>query len=219
MKKLYLNIIWPGILIGLLIPFSGKLSHFQEITVEQPATPEAIIGPEENRSPSSTALLTETSESVCGELSFAPDSPQRMLQLPAFDPSKGTLTGVQITTVGTLIADISRKNLRHNDYHAMFSADLKCTLPSGLQYNHTTRLNYQASMSSEQQRKVGIQALVDETTTETKEITEALEQFYGTGHLDIPLEAVDLIDLKAENFNYRTQLDARVCIDYTYQSN
>ena len=179
MKKLYLNIIWPGILIGLLLPFSGKLSYSEEALTKK--------GAESSPPPPSAALLTEFSESVCGELLFEPDDPQGMLQLPAFDPSRGVLTGVRITTEGTLTADIFRKNLRHNDYHALFSADLKGSLPGGLELNHKAKLTYQASMNGDRQMQSGVEAFIDETTTETIEVTEALDRFYGTGHLDIPL--------------------------------
>jgi hypothetical protein len=218
MKKLYLNIVWPGILIGLLIPFSGKISSFRQAFAEKPVTDQAAALAKEP-TPESSAALTETTEFVCGELLFEPDNSQGILRLPAFDPSKGLLTGVEITTEGTLLADIYRKNLQHNDYHAMFSADLKGDFPGGLQLSHTAKLSYQAAMSSVRQMQYGIEAFVDETTTKTEEVTESLEQFYGTGNLDIPLEVVNLIGLKAENFNYHTQLKAKVCIDYIYEKN
>lgn len=207
MKKLYLNLLLPGLLIGLMYPFSNKV---EQGTISHRETTANLAA---------TASFAELTESVCGEVIFNPGSPAGTLQLPAFDPAKGQLTGIQITTEGTLIADINRFNLSHTDYHALFSADLKCVFPGNLEFSHTTRLNYQASISNNPQQASGIEAVVDATATDTKNLTESLESFYGTGNISIPMEAANLIDLRAENFEYRTQLRARVCIDYSYQDN
>lgn len=216
MKKLYLNIIWPGLLIGFLHPFSEKISSFYSVSDERT---EVRQGASSLAMEPSAGLPDESSESVCAELFLDPGNPQGVLQLPAFNPAKGQLTGIQITTEGTLIADIRRSNLSSNNFQALFSADLQGTFPDGLKFGHTTKVNYQASMSSEHQRQSGISALVEETTTETRKVTEDLERFYGAGNLEIPLEAINLINLKAQSLKYSTQLKARVCIDYSYQAN
>lgn len=215
MKKLYLNIFWPGIIIGLLLPFSGKIASFKQAFTKEPV----LTSPASTVSAPSAALLTENSESFCSELLLGPPAPEGMLRLPAFDPAKGTLTGVQVTTESTLIADIFRKNLRHNDYHALFSADLRGTLPTGQEFSHTAQLTYKAARTSDRQMLSGVEALVDKTIVQTEEVTASLNAFYGNGELDIPLQAINLIDLKAENFNYRTQLKAKICFDYHYESN
>jgi|GEM_PF-3255514 len=216
MKKLYLNIVWPVILIGLFFPFSEgpSLLHgwFGEKTSNRQPLPPVSVEP-------SRPGLNAGSESVCAELITEPGSLQGVLQLPAFDPAKGKLTGVRITTESTLSADIYRSRMDYSGFHALFTAGLKCSFPGELQFQQEARLNYQASISNEQLMQKGISVRADETHTEHREVTESLESFHGVGNLDIPVEVTDLIDHKAENFTYHTQLKAKVCIDYVYEAN
>lgn len=215
MKKPYLNIVWPVILIGLFFPVSEGpflLNGWFEENKSNRQPPPVSVEPDRSG-------LEGDSESVCAELLLEPGSSQGVIQLPAFDPAKGQLTGVRITTESTLSADIHRSRPGYPDFHALFNAGLKCTLPGDLQLQQETRLNYQASMNGEQSMQNGISARADETHTEVKELTQSLESFHGAGHLDVPVEVTDLIDCKAENFKYRTQLKVKVCIDYIYEAN
>lgn len=216
MKKLYLNIVWPVILIGLFLPVSEGPSLLngwfdRKKTNRQLPLPVSV----ESGRPG----LNGISESVCAELLLEPGSPQGVIQLPAFDHAKGQLTGVRITTESTLSADIYRSRLDYSGFHALFTAGLKCSFPGDLQLQQETRLNYQASMNSEQSMQNGISVQADETQADIREVTQSLEHFRGAGLLDIPVEVTDLIDCKAENFKYRTRLKAKVCIDYIYEGN
>lgn len=211
MIKLYLNMIMPGILIGFLLPASGKMACLKGGNEEKTAASSILDAP--------AGLLPEASESVCGELFLEPGNPKGILLLSAFDRAKGRLTRIHITTEGTLLAEINHNHIRGNNYSALLSADWTCTLPSDLQLSQTANLTYQASINSDRQMESGIATIANEPSTDSREVHESLERFYGSGILIIPLEVRNLINLKRENFNYRTRLKAKICIDYFYTAN
>lgn len=163
------------------------------------------------------ANRTITTAESCNEVTFLNNSQSATLSLPKFDPTLGTLRSVEIMTECMIMADVAEKEVKGNNYALMLSVDLTAQLPNQAQKVHQSSAKFNKVVRDEGMQQNGFSETFKDAKQSTELITTNLENFRGSGNLNIPLSVNGLINFKDDVSTITSNLKAKICIKYNYE--
>lgn len=139
------------------------------------------------------------------------------LEIDPFNAALGTLTEVEIVLEGTLMANAEEDMATGTEYMLVLNSTLDYQFPGDAETSLPVSNNYKQRTYNEYVAQQGFQANGWQAAEARKTFTTQLNQFQGTGKIQIPIEGKDLIDFTQGQSHVTSTLKVKACVIYRYQ--
>lgn len=163
------------------------------------------------------AQYNTTEIQVCVEHTLLVSDETATLEIDQFNTALGTLTEVEVVVQGSLMANAWEDTANGTEYMLSLNSTLLYQLPGDTEKsmpvsNKTNQRTYNEYIAQQGFQVNGWNMIEARTTYSTQ-----LNAFQGSGKLQIPIQAKDLVNFHDDASDITSSLKTNICVIYKYQ--
>lgn len=139
------------------------------------------------------------------------------LEIDPFNTALGTLTEVEVVIEGTLMANAAESQATGSEFMLALNSTLNYQLPGDSEASLPVTNNHKQRTYNEFVAQEGFETSGWNTTLVRKTFSAQLNAFQGSGKIQIPIQAKDLVNFHNAESDITSALKTKVCIIYKYQ--